>query len=299
MKQFLKWIGIGVGGLVGLLVLVAGALTALGSSKINRTYAVEPLPVAVSTNTAVLHRGEYLASVGCAGCHGDDMGGAAFFEDPALGSIPAPNLTRGQGGAAAVYSDVDFVRAIRHGIDRHGKSLLVMPSAAYWHYSDADLAAIIAYLQSTAPVDKNVGERQLGPLGRMLVGAGMLDVLAAEHVDHEAARPVTPMQAVSAEYGAYIANTNDCRNCHGPDLAGGRSPEPGAPLAPGLTPGGDLAGWTAEDFITTMRSGVTPTGLTLNPAFMPWEDYARMSDEDLTALFLYLESLPLTTAAEE
>ena len=41
-----------------------------------------------------------------------------------------------------------------------------------------------------------------------------------------------------------------------------------------------------------MRTGVTPMGLMLNPDFMPWEDYGRMTADDLTALFLYLQSLP-------
>lgn len=51
-----------------------GALAALGSSKVNEQYDVEPDEVAVSQDTAVLDRGQYLATVGCAGCHGDDLG---------------------------------------------------------------------------------------------------------------------------------------------------------------------------------------------------------------------------------
>ncbi len=45
-----------------------------------------------------------------------------------------------------------------------------------------------------------------------------------------------------------------------------------------------------------MRTGTTPDGRSLNPAFMPWPEYARMTDDDLTALFVYLQSLPLNVA---
>jgi hypothetical protein len=37
---------------------------------------------------------------------------------------------------------------------------------------------------------------------------------------------------------------------------------------------------------------VTPYGRALDPNFMPWESYGLMTDEDLRAMFLYLQSLP-------
>ncbi len=298
MKRVLKWIGIGLGGLLGLLVVAVAVLAFLGGRKLNREYAVQPEVVVVGNDTAVLERGQYLVSVGCAGCHGENLGGTAFFEDPVLGSIPAPNLTRGQGGAAAVYSDADFVRAIRQGIDSEGKPLMIMPSAAYWYYSDADLGAIIAYLQSAPPVDNNLGDKKLGLVGLALMGAGVLDVLAVEKIDHTAPRAAAPVQQVDAAYGEYLVNISDCRSCHGPALTGGRSEEPGAPAAPSLAPDGALANWSADDFMATFRTGRTPDGRTLNPAYMPWQHYGRMTDADLTALFLYLQALSATVAAE-
>ena len=294
MRHVLKWIGIVLVALILLFVLATAVFALNGSSKLNRQYDVTPEPVAIVTDTAVIERGAYLASVSCAGCHGNDYGGTPFFQDPALGSIPAPNLTAGQGGIGALTSDADFVRAIRHGIDPEGRPLMIMPASAFWHFSDADLAAIIAFLRSAPPVDNAPGERNLGLMGRVLVGAGALDVLAAAHIDHTAPRPPAPEQAVSADYGAYIANTGDCRSCHGADLAGGQSSEPGAPPAPDLTPGSDLAAWSTTDFITALRTGITPDGRALDPAFMPWQEYGRLTDDDLTALFQYLQSLPAT-----
>ena len=63
------------------------------------------------------------------------------------------------------------------------------------------------------------------------------------------------------------------------------------PLSPNLT-GDHLAGWTEVDFIITLRTGERPDGSIIDPEFMPTELYARVSDEDLRALWLYVQSLP-------
>ena len=47
-----------------------------------------------------------------------------------------------------------------------------------------------------------------------------------------------------------------------------------------------------EDFINTMRTGVTPEKKVLDPQYMPWPITNLMSDDELSALWLYLESLP-------
>lgn len=298
MRRVMKWIGIVLGGLLGLLIIAVTVLTITGGSKLNKQYEIQSEPVAVLEETAVLERGQYLVSVSCIGCHGEDLGGTAFINDPALGTIPAPNLTAGQGGVGAVYNDEDFVRAIRHGVDSKGKPLAIMPSRAYWHYSDEDLGAIIAYVKSRPPVDNDLSGKNIKFPGRLLLGVGVLDILAAESIDHSGPRPVAQEAMVNAAYGKYIANTADCHACHGPALAGAQAPEPGAPYSPDLTANGNMDQWSLREFLTVMRTGETPDGRQLDSTFMPWKDYGRLSDDDLTALFLHLQSLPPAVAAE-
>ena len=292
MKNMLKWVGIALSVLVGLVIVLVGIMVAVGTSRLNKTYDVQPAEISVRDDPAAIERGAYLVAASCAGCHGENLAGGVVVDDPGIGYIPAPNLTAGQGGVGGTYADADFVRAIRHGIRPDGTPLAIMPAQAYWYLSDEDLGAVIAYIKSVPPVDNDPGEKNIKPMGRILIAAGMFDVLAAEKVDHTAPRPSAPERGVTAQYGEYLVNTGDCRLCHGPALAGAQPPEPGAPFAPNLTPGGELTEWSANDFITTIRTGVSPHGHTLDPNFMPWKDYANLDDDDLTAIFLYLQSIP-------
>lgn len=293
MRKVLKWLGIILGSLVGLVVILTGILIAIGTSRLNKSYDIQPAAAAIPTDQDALSRGQYLFSSACAGCHGDNLAGTAFFDDPALGSIPAPNLTAGQGGIGGQYSSADFVRAIRHGARPDGTPLMIMPSGAFYYFSDADLGAIIAYIRNAAPVDRQWPAKNLSPMGRILLVAGAFgNVLQAETIDHTGPRPAAPEQGETAVYGEYLVNTGDCRGCHGPGLAGQQPGEPGAPFAPNLTSGGHPAGWSAEGFITAMRTGQSPDGHEIDGRFMPWEHIGRLTDDDLTAMYLYLQSLP-------
>jgi mono/diheme cytochrome c family protein len=293
MRKVLKWIGIVIGGLVVLIILFVGAMFATGTARLNKTYTVQPATVNIPDDAEAIERGAYLYSFTCAGCHGKDGSGKVVLEDPALGYIPGANLTGGDGGVGSVYSEADWVRAIRHGVDPDGKPLMIMPAKAYLHFSETDLGAIIAYVNNLPTVDNDLGEKNLKPPGRILLALGAFgDILSAEVIDHNAAMPSSPAQGPTVEYGEYLVNTGDCATCHGPDLGGLQGPEPGAPFSSNLTPGGAMAIWSTEDFIETMRSGTTPYGRQLDPDFMPWQSIAKMTDDDISAMFLYLQSLP-------
>jgi len=88
-------------------------------------------------------------------------------------------------------------------------------------------------------------------------------------------------------------STNDCLVCHGPQLNGGPFPDPTIKIiTPNITPGGEVGFWSEEQFLNTIRTGVTPGGHELDPTHMPWKDYSKMSDDELKAIFVYLQSLP-------
>lgn len=299
MRNVMKWIGIVLGSLLGLLVVAAGGLFVAGGTQFSQQFDVDPAPVAIPTSAEAIAHGQYVAETrGCQDCHGPDYSGEVILDDPMIGVIAAPNLTAGTGGIGADFTDEDWVRSIRHGVRPDGTSVIIMPSQEYYHFGDEDLGAVIAYLKQVEPVNNELPERRIGMMGRVMTALGQFPPLPAAIIPHDAPRVAMPERGVTEEYGEYLARL--CVGCHGADFAGGPVPgsEPGSAPAANLTPAGNLSGWTQDDFINTLRTGVTPEGKTLDPYEMPWEAIGRSTDEDLAALWVYLQSLPPVAQGE-
>lgn len=299
MKKILKWIGIVLGGLVALVVVAVLGMMWSTDSRFNKKYDIQAEAVAIPTDEASLAVGKHWAEMHCQGCHGEDLSGGPFFEDPALGYADAPNLTSGKGGIGGAYTDADWVRAIRHGVKHDSTSVFIMPSNDFYFLSDADLGGLIAYVKSVPPVDREIRPRNLKPFAKVLYALGAFgNLLYAETIPHNAPRPPAPPVGVTLEYGEYLVNAHGCPSCHGPQLNGAQPAEPGAPFAPNLTPGGELVGWSEADFFKALREGVTPSGRQFSDA-MPWKGLGKMTDDELKAVWLYLQSLPkLETTAK-
>lgn len=299
MKKFLKWLGIVFGGLTGLLIVTATVVFIVSSIRINKTYDVSLVDIPIPNNTESLAHGEHVANVRlCTGCHGPNLGGDSFIENPRLGYYYASNLTAGEGGVLNDYNDAQLVRAIRHGIGYDNKPLLLMPAHEFYVLSDADVGALIAYIHSQPPVDNVLPESRVGPVSRALLLTGQFPLIPAELIDHNAPRPVSPEPGATVEYGEYLAII--CQSCHQTDFAGGRVPGASleVPAAANLTPAGELASWTEADFITTLRTGVNPRGHKLSSFMLGPDFFADWSDEELKALWLFLQSLPPKEQAE-
>jgi mono/diheme cytochrome c family protein len=293
MKKIIKIIGIVLGGLVGVLLLAGVVLYFIGNSRLNKTYDIPPSNITLPTDAASIEFGKHRAETLCEGCHGPDLSGIDnWFSAPPIGTIDSANLTSGEGGIGGEFTTEDYVRAIRHGIDRAGKPIFMTAVSSTAYLSDEDLGAIIAYLKTIPPVDHTIRGRHFTPLARILLAAGVLGKLPAESVSHEI-HVVAPARGATTEYGEYLVNTNDCHVCHGQNLNGGSYPDPTIKkISPNLTPGGELGFWTEEQFINTIRTGKTPGGHELNPEFMPWKNYRLFQDDELKAIWSYLQSLP-------
>jgi mono/diheme cytochrome c family protein len=288
MFKVLKWIGIAIAGLLSVALVLVVVLFFVGRGKANKAPAVATRPVVVvAGDTGAIARGMHVAQAitGCEACHGSDLSGRQFPIPAMLVSMAAPNLTRGQGGVGASYSPDDWERAVRHGVGKDGRRLLIMPSEAYTYLNDADMAALIAYLQSLPPVDKTLQPRKIGIAGGAMFGAGILPA-PADLIAHDSvgARPVVP-PAVSAEYGGYLANAAGCKVCHGFNFRGERDGS-GPPLGP------SLVAFVAnnEAFRSTLRTGKTPSGRALDAEKMPWTSYKNMTDDEIEAVRLYIQS---------
>lgn len=95
------------------------------------------------------------------------------------------------------------------------------------------------------------------------------------------------------ERGRHLAVTRGCTDCHGDDLAG-RVVIDAGPIglyvAANLTAAGAGAGMDANIFEHAVRHGVGRDGRPLR--FMPATDFAGMGDDDVAALFAYVQSVP-------
>ena len=288
MNHVIKWGGIAVGGLLLVLLMTAGAMYAVGGANIARTYDVPALAqLTVTGDSAQVARGAHLVSIyGCRDCHGENLAGNVLEDVPPF-RIVAANLTAGAGGVAGRYEVEDWDRAIRHGVKPDGRSVLVMPSAAFHSIADADVAALIAFLQTVEPVDNALPTTTFKPLGRVLAAAPMKGMLEFE-VRAEPARADMPPPGPTAEYGAYLAGV--CAYCHGENMEGMEQP----PGPPGVIPAPSLVAashWSLDEFKRTLRTGETPGGRILDPKFMPLALTKAMTDEELEALHTYFASL--------
>lgn len=293
MKKVLKWIGIVLGSLIGLLLVTGSILLLIGNSRLNKTYEFPPSDIVLPTDEASLALGKHRVDSLCAGCHGPDLSGIEnWFDGGPLGTIDSANLTSGEGGVGATYTTQDFVNSIRHGIDSNGKPIFMPAVFATSYLSDEELGAIIAYINTLPPVDHTTNGKQFTPLAKIMVVLGVLPPFPVEVVSHDTQVPSVPA-GPTVEYGKYMVDTHDCRICHGQDLNGGPFPDPTiTKISPNLTPGGEVAFWSEEEFINTIRTGVTPGGHELDPKLMPWTEYGKFYDDELKAIYAYLQTVP-------
>jgi len=286
----LKKLVIAAGALVALVVLGILALYLVSELRLNRIFTIDDHPLPVSMDAASIARGQHLAEAvtGCQECHGRKLEGMVLEDDAMLGQIVAPNLTAGRGGVGSYYSDADWVRFMRHGVGQDGRPLILVSSVSLFTMGDEDMAALIAYMRSLEPVDNELPETHVNLLARLLL---LLEPssLPALVIDHDAAPPEAPEPAESAEYGEYLARLA-CAGCHQADFGGGAGPTTGR----NLTPGGDLATWSETDFRRAIRFGMTPDSSDmLDNSMMPFKRLGQMTNDEIQAIWLYLQSLPL------
>ena len=140
MKPYLKWT-LGIGGGILCLILLAGlGLYSLGQIRLKKIYQYTPEEVRIPTDQESLQEGQRIFQYrGCEACHGEGLEGLVYLENPAIGLVITPNLTTGEGGIGGERTDLDLIRAIRHGLKPDGTPLLFMPSTESYYLSDQDL----------------------------------------------------------------------------------------------------------------------------------------------------------------
>ncbi|MGE0431565.1 MAG: c-type cytochrome [Planctomycetota bacterium] len=283
--------------LLVIILLLVGAYVAIGAMADARLaarfdVAVQPITIPEG-DAAAIERGQYLANAVwlCVECHGKNMAGMVVIDDSMLGRVTAPNLTAGKGSVTADFASEDWVRAIRFGVGHDKRPLVMMPSDDYWPWGDEDIASVVAWVKSLPAVDTDIPPIAIGPIAKLLLVQGQLP-LSAERLTLLGERPAIAPKGPTAEYGKHLATV--CSGCHRPDFSGGPIPggDPAWPPARNITPheGSGIGKWVQDDFVKAIRKGQRPNGTMLNDKAMPWPGFSNMTDDDLTALWLFLRS---------
>jgi cytochrome c553 len=290
IKKILKVTGIVFGSLVMLAALYYLKVYISTENRMHQTFDVKAEVMPINKDSATLALGAHLVKVkGCTDCHGTDLGGKIFVDDAALGLLPAANLTKGKGGRPADYNYEDWVLALKHGVRRDHTPLLFMPSHEFTLLSEKDMGALIAYCSELPKVDRELPEKNLGPVAKILADLNKLPLFPAEMIDHSRKMVKDVKAEISIEYGKYLSTS--CQGCHRENMKGGEPVAPGFPPVADISSSGHAGKWSDEQFMETLRTGVTPEGKTLNPSEMPWPMAKEFSDLELKALHLYLNSL--------
>jgi mono/diheme cytochrome c family protein len=108
--------------------------------------------------------------------------------------------------------------------------------------------------------------------------------------------------------GKYLVGIAGCNDCHTPgyffgkpDMArflggsevGFEIPGLGVFAGRNITPDKEtgIGNWTEDEIITALQTGMRPDGRQLAP-IMPWHAFASLTSEDVTAIAVFLKSLP-------
>jgi mono/diheme cytochrome c family protein len=294
MKRSIRILAIAVVAVAVLVGVLAAAAHLLSERKANRVIKLDVAPVAYATGADVIREGKYLyESRGCVECHSADGRGKVFINDPNGLYVQAPNISPTADGVTAKYTERDWVRTIRHGVSPQGRPLIIMPSEDYNRLTDADLAALVAYIRSLPAAPGEGAKIRLPVVVRALYAAGVVQD-AAEKIDHTLPPPNPVRVAATAEHGAYLANM--CIGCHGATLSGGKIPgaPPDWPAAANLTSGQGSAMpsyASLDNFKSMMRTGKRPDGSAVS-SVMPFDSLKTITDVDLEAIHVYLNTLP-------
>ena len=226
---------------LAMLLLALASLSACGPNSSNGDVPAKPAALTYEggdyqDEAAKLAHGKRLAEVlDCTGCHGENLQGENVTrDDPGYGDMNAPNLTL----LLAKYSDDDFEHFIRHGVPKDGREFWFMPVESFQFLSEADLAALLAYLRTFEPAGAQLPPIKKGKGFQEDLERGFLDAKrqAIRYRDH----PPEDM-GPSHEWGRYLVKTT-CTACHNNALQG----------YPGFSPDLDIAGTYSEAELTRL-----------------------------------------------
>jgi len=238
----------------------------------------DPIGFAEQSPDPVKHGERVSRLLGCSGCHGKDLTGQQWSE-PEFGTVWTANLTV----AAAEYDDAQLKAMIVGGKKPDGTPLWDMPSHLFTRLSDADMAAVIAFIRSKPKTGKAHPAPAFGPLAKKEMAEGSYVSSAALVERHGKAWP--PDAGPEHQLARYMVRAT-CAECHEMNLRGG-TPYPGADPRPDLR---IAASYDLKDFQRLLHTGIAPGERKLGlMGEMARGRYTVFSDAEMAAIHAYLK----------
>jgi mono/diheme cytochrome c family protein len=310
MKKIVKFLGYGLAIILLLIVAIVAYL------KLFLPDVGNPEDLKVIITPEKVERGQYLAYhvMMCADCHsvrdfsyfsgppkpGTEFTGGDIFDHSMgfPGRFVSTNITPFGIGE---WTDGELFRLITTGVKRDGNPIFpVMPYHKFGQLDRADIESVIAFLRTLDPVETNHPQSEADfPMN-----------LIMRTMPQEAQLTKIPSKTDALAYGRYMTMAAACMDCHtnfskgkyvGPEGGGGREflfPDGSILRTANLTPHETGLGNVSKKQFIRLFKRYSDSGETLPKVapgdlqtIMPWYMYSGMTEEDLAAIYTYLQSL--------
>ena len=281
------------------------------------TIAIFAASAAQAVDADAVKRGRYVFDAGgCDSCHTDhDNKGAALAGGPAIktafGTFYGPNITPDKEHGIGSWSDADFARALRDGIDDDGAHLFpLFPYTSFTNMTDADITDLRAYLATVPPSAAGSKPHEIAfPFNMRILQVGWRWLNFTKG-------PFVPDKSQSEEWnrGAYLATALvHCGECHTPRnrLGGierdkwlsGTADGPNGHRVPNITPDKTtgIGNWSVDDIVHYLATGQDPDGddAAREMAEVIQNSTSKLTDDDLKAIAVYVKSVkPIRNAVK-
>jgi mono/diheme cytochrome c family protein len=301
---------------IGILLLI---FALLGYVKVALPDVGKAPDLKIDYTAERIARGKYLANdvAVCMDCHSKrdyskfggpsvpgtfGQGGEHFGKEAGFpGDYYSANITP---AGLKDWTDGEIYRAITSGVSKDGHALFsIMPYPNYGMLDKEDIYSIISYVRTLTPIPNEVPKSSSDFPMNFIINT----------IPRKASHTPIPPKSDLVAYGKYLAVVSSCKDCHTPMEKG--SPIEGKSLAGGfdfhfpdgtivqssnITPDKStgIGNMTQDQFLALFKtfadSSFVPAPIRDGEfkTVMPWLFYSKMKDEDLKAIYAYLQSVP-------
>lgn len=284
-----------------------GAVGTTRSALLAALLLIAAAPLARADDEAV-KRGAYLfAAADCASCHtdvknnGKPLAGGRSLATP-FGTFYGPNITPDPKYGIGTWTEAQFHRALREGINEHGNYMFpVFPFTSFTGLVDADISDLYAFLKTQTPEAQQNKRHDITPPFGFRFGLVLWRLL---FFDEGPWKP-DPTHDQVWNRGSYLANAvAHCGECHTPrnflgalktsHAYSGNPQGPDGQRAPNITPDPEkgIGKWSFEDIETVLKTGQLPYFDTVGSGMAEVvKGTSQLTDDDRHAIAVYLKSL--------